>query len=90
MAAGHGGAGDIRGMGGFCWGAREVYGPDNPRWLEFRAWILSKAPAWLHDASATHGKVFADWLRDKPVAKAAIRRLMDVVVSRYHAVAANR
>jgi len=32
-----------------CWVAREVYGADNPRWLEFRTWLLTQAPAWFRD-----------------------------------------
>ncbi|MFM9058553.1 MAG: polysaccharide biosynthesis/export family protein [Planctomycetaceae bacterium] len=68
---------------GFCWVAREVYGEDDPRWMEFRAWMLTEAPDWLRDAYAVHGEEFAAWLHDKPVAKAAVRALMDRVIENY-------
>ena len=69
------------GMGGFCWVAREVYGVHDPRWLAFREWMLSDAPIWLRDTYSMHGESFAKWLRDKPVAKAVVRHVMDAVVS---------
>ena len=67
-------------QGGFCWVAREVYGESNPKWLRFRDWLTADAPRWLHDLYAAHGEAFADWLRDKPAAKAVVRTLMDRVV----------
>ncbi|MFM7108133.1 MAG: polysaccharide biosynthesis/export family protein [Planctomycetaceae bacterium] len=70
-------------FGGFCWVAREVYGEDDPRWLEFRAWMLTEAPDSLREAYAAHGEDFAAWLHDKPVAKAAVRALMDRVIENY-------
>jgi hypothetical protein len=70
---------------GFCWVAREVYGEHNPQWLLFRAWLLTEAPVWLRDAYGAHGEQFAAWISDKPVMKAAVKVLMDQVVSRYEA-----
>jgi polysaccharide export outer membrane protein len=69
--------------GGFCWVAREVYGEDDPRWMEFRAWMLTEAPDCLREAYTAHGEEFAAWLHDKPVAKAAVRALMDRVIESY-------
>jgi hypothetical protein len=70
-----------QGMGvGICWVAREVYGPNDPRWLVFRDWLTTAAPAWLHDLYAKHGESFAAWIRDKPVVKSMLRMLMDRVV----------
>jgi hypothetical protein len=71
------------GFGGFCWVAREVYGADDPRWLVFRAWMLTEAPAWLREAYADHGEDFAAWIHDKPVAKAAVRALMEAAIAGY-------
>jgi polysaccharide export outer membrane protein len=68
---------------GFCWVAREVYGEDDPRWLVFRAWMLNEAPDCLRDAYAAHGEEFAAWIADKPLAKAAVRVLMDRVIENY-------
>ncbi|MFM9059747.1 MAG: hypothetical protein ACKOSQ_11605, partial [Planctomycetaceae bacterium] len=64
-----------------CWVAREVYGAADPRWLVFRSWLLADAPAWLRDAYIAHGETFAAWLHDRPAAKAAVRSLMDRVVT---------
>ncbi len=72
-------------FGGICWVAREVYGADDPRWLLFRAWLLTEAPDWLREAYIEHGEEFAAWLHDKPLAKAAVKALMDRVVEKYEA-----
>ena len=47
----------------------------------FRDWLLTDAPTPLRDAYVTHGETFAGWLRDKPVAKALVKLLMDRVVT---------
>ena len=65
----------------FCWVAREVYGPDNPRWLAFREWLLGEAPAWLREGYAAHGERLAAWVRPRPLAKACLRALMDVTLA---------
>jgi hypothetical protein len=64
-----------------CWVAREVYGIDDPRWLLFRAWLLTEAPDWLRETYIAHGESFAGWIHDKPVMKAAIRVLMDRAIA---------
>ena len=66
----------------FCWVAREVYGPTNPRWLAFRGWMLGDAPTWLRAWYGTHGQGLAAWLHDRPLAKSALRTLMDAASSR--------
>jgi hypothetical protein len=65
-----------------CWVAREVYGETNPRWLLFRAWLLTEAPDWLRELYLAHGAEFATWIHDKPLLKAAIRTLMDQAIAR--------
>jgi hypothetical protein len=78
MGGGMGGGGM---GGGICWVAREVYGPTNPRWLLFRAWLLSaNAPRWLRDLYGMHGEAFAAWIHDKPAVKMALRVLMDAAI----------
>jgi polysaccharide export outer membrane protein len=72
-------------FGGACWVAREVYGPANPQWLLFRAWLLTEAPDWLRETYLAHGEDFAAYIADKPVLKATIKSLMDTVVERYEA-----
>jgi len=70
-------------MGGnpFCWVAREVYGVADPRWLLFRTWLEDQSPAWLRSLYRSHGEAFADWIHDRPVAKAAIRGCMDLAIA---------
>ena len=76
-------AGFFANQGGLCWVAREVYGAEDPRWLLFRAWLLTDAPVWLRDLYAAHGESFAAWIHDKPVAKACVKALMDQVIAGY-------
>ena len=71
------------GGGGFCWVAREVYGVEDPRWLVFRAWMLTEAPAWLREGYIAHGEDVAAWVHDKPLAKAALRMLMESALAGY-------
>lgn len=66
-------------MGAMCWVAREVYGPENPAWLEFREWMLGKAPAWLRKAYIKHGPKWAEWVKRNPWSKRVLRPLMDMV-----------
>jgi hypothetical protein len=61
----------------FCWVAREVYGPEDDRWMQFRAWMFGAAPDWLFNAYAKHGEAFAGVVRKVPVLKRALRPLMD-------------
>jgi hypothetical protein len=79
------GGGGMGGMGGggmgMCWVAREVYGPTDPRWLLFRAWLLADAPTWLVDLYAQHGEMAAEWIHDKPAAKALLRVFMDSAIA---------
>jgi hypothetical protein len=60
-----------------CWVAREVYGADDPRWTEFRHWLLTDAPTWLLKVYAKHGEKFAGVVRKVPILKRALRPLMD-------------
>lgn len=69
-----------QGIGTFaalCWVAREVYGVHNPKWMQFREWLTTKAPRWLLNVYATHGERFAEWISDKPKVKNVIRWMMD-------------
>ncbi|MFM8706402.1 MAG: polysaccharide biosynthesis/export family protein [Planctomycetia bacterium] len=70
-------------FGGFCWVAREVYGAENPKWLLFRAWLLTEAPSWLRDLYGAHGEAFAAWIHDKPLVKAGLKMLMDRAIAGY-------
>jgi len=60
-----------------CWVAREVYGFNNPRWLQFREWMLNKAPEALRIAYIENGERLAYALHNKPRLKAKIKAWMD-------------
>lgn len=65
------------GKGFMCWVAREVYGDYNPKWLEFRRWLTTRAPQWFRKLYVRHGPAVAVWLADKPALKKLVRRWMD-------------
>ena len=72
--------GSIGGAGvgaAFCWVAREVYGPANPAWLQFREWMFTESPNWFFKLYAEYGERFANWISDKPRIKSIIRKWMD-------------
>lgn len=64
-------------FGGFCWVAREVYGPANPAWLQFREWMFNESPQWFFELYRKYGERFASWISDKPRLKGIIRKWMD-------------
>lgn len=64
-----------------CWVAREVYGASNPKWKEFRNWLLTRAPKWFHDLYLKYGAQFAKFISTKPRTKSLIRRWMDSRIS---------
>ena len=61
----------------FCWVAREVYGADNPKWLQFREWMLTKASDNLRNFYTEYGERIAESIRNKPKIKSIIRKWMD-------------
>jgi hypothetical protein len=70
------GASILGGLSG-CWVAREVYGEDDWRWVQFRHWLFTSAPKWLHRAYMKHGEAFAGVVRKVPALKRVLRPLMD-------------
>ncbi len=64
-----------------CWVAREVYGETNPKWLEFRTWMMSKAPIWLGRLYARHGERAAKVVKRLPFLKRALRPVMDLAIA---------
>jgi hypothetical protein len=78
IAGGIGGlVGKIAPGGFLCWVAREVYGNDNPKWIQFREWMLTKASDNLRNFYIKHGEKIAESIRNKPRIKAIIRKWMD-------------
>lgn len=60
-----------------CWVAREVYGHENPKWLQFRNWMLNFAPFDLLALYLERGERFAEFISDKPELKNRVRAYMD-------------
>ena len=69
-------------IGKWCWVAREVYGVHNPAWLDFREWMLLRAPSWFRALYVGYGERFAKFISDKPRLKARIRGWMDTKIGR--------
>jgi hypothetical protein len=63
-----------------CWVAREVYGIENPKWLEFREWMLNDAPSWLRNLYIKYGERIAKFISNKPRVKSIIRKWMNTKI----------
>lgn len=66
--------------GGFaskCHVAREVYGEDNPKWVEFFMWKETQGPRWFKALYNEYSEQWAAYIRNKPRLKGIIRRWMD-------------
>lgn len=65
-----------------CWVAREVYGASNPRWMQFRDWVVFCAPEWFFNWYVLNGEQFANYIHDKPLLKRIIRWWMDSKITK--------
>ena len=63
-----------------CWVAREVYGAQNPQWIQFRNWMLNDAPFWFRNLYIKYGERFAKFISNKPVLKNIIRKWMNTKI----------
>ena len=61
----------------FCWVAREVYGEDDPKWLQFREWVIGYSPDWFYKAYGKYGEKVAKVVAKVPALKLVIRPFMD-------------
>ena len=64
-------------IGQMCWVAREVYGEDDPKWLQFREWVIGYSPNWFYNAYSKYGERVAKVVAKVPALKLVIRPLMD-------------
>ena len=64
-------------LGAFCWVAREVYGEQDPRWVQFRTWMLCESPSWFRRLYVRFGERFAKFISNKPKIKNIIRGWMN-------------
>ena len=66
------------GVGAMCWAARELFGETNPKWRQFRGWMLTEAPAALREWYRENGEALADALHTaSPADRQAVRRWME-------------
>jgi len=63
--------------GGPCHVAREVYGEENPKWVEFYVWKETKGPRWFKALYNEYSEQWAQFIKDKPTLKAFIKNWMD-------------
>ena len=63
-----------------CWVARAVYGDTNPKWIEFRNWLLHDGPLWFQKIYINYGERFAKFIHNKPLLKKAIKVWMDYII----------
>ena len=75
------GGGYAKGLGqSACHVAREVYGEDNPKWVEFFVWKESEGPRWFKALYNEYSESWAAFIRNKPTLKAIIRKWMDTKI----------
>lgn len=63
--------------GSMCWAAREVFGADDPKWLQFRRWLLEDAPEKLRKWYFHNGEAMAAALKATPEEKVWVREFME-------------
>jgi hypothetical protein len=76
ISAGIGAVGTMAG-GMMCWVARAVYGDQDPRWLLFRSWLLTKAPVWFRELYRIYGPTVAAIIKRIPLLRWPIKWWMD-------------
>jgi hypothetical protein len=72
-----GAVGKIGSAAAFCWVAREVYGEENPAWMEFRDWLLTRGSYRRVSRYAANGPRIAEYISTRPGWKARLRKWMD-------------
>ena len=74
-------AGSIAGgMIAACWVAREVYGIESSKWMQFREWMLNDSPSWFRKLYLKYGERFAKFISNKPRIKSIIRNWMNTKI----------
>jgi hypothetical protein len=56
-----------------CWVARTCFGENDPRWKQFRLWLLNFAPGCLRRLYLRKGERFAAYLSTRPASRLAVR-----------------
>ncbi len=65
-------------IAGLCWIARRVYGVDNPKWKQFRRYLLHEAPIHLKNTYIKYGEQIANNISDAQAL--LIKTLMDKIL----------
>jgi len=73
-------AGSIAAAAMMCWVAREVYGIESSKWLQFREWMLNDSPSWFRKLYIKYGERFAKFISNKPRIKSIIRNWMNTKI----------
>ena len=63
-----------------CWVAREVYGIESNKWMQFREWMLNDSPSWFRKLYLKYGERFAEFISDKPRIKSIILKWMNTKI----------
>lgn len=74
------GIGAAGGIAAFCWVAREVYGIESGKWMQFREWMLNDSPSWFRKLYLKYGERFAKFISNKPRIKSIIRNWMNTKI----------
>ena len=65
-----------------CWVARAAFGDADIRWMIFREWLFTDAPAWFRNLYIRYGEAVGSWLRGYPDVQAVVRSLMMPAIRR--------
>ena len=68
-------------LGAMCWVARTCYGVENPKWMQFRHYLLTKAPDSLRQLYIDYGEGIAERLAELPFTRIRIRQLLDQILT---------
>lgn len=79
-AAALGAIGQIGAALPWCWVAREVYGADNPKWIDFRRVLMAKGSDRLLARYMVKGPAIAAKIAKNPTRKAEYREVMDAML----------
>ena len=60
-----------------CHVAREIYGSENPKWVEFFVWKETEGPRWFKALYNEYSEQWAEFIKGKPRLKGIIKRWMD-------------
>lgn len=75
MAIGAGSS--LGGAAMMCWVAREVFGDRNPKWIQFRSFVINKSEKWFKNYYLERGERIAGFLKMNPEFKQGVQDYME-------------